>query len=293
MLHRGQLRRGAVPGQGRPLQRAGAGPQCCDAPARNPRERLLLLHVPDGAGVQHRHHHDPIHRGAVRTCRHFRPLRRARVLHARRHAGRHLDPGRAIHHPDHCVPHTRHWHVAHGEGRQQPLQPHPPARVRRGPAAHRGARAGVRQPGPRGLGGPVRGAEAEPQGLFHAVVLPHGRDGVAAARADALLHDAYCPRGAAERLLESPLHLRPLCHRAGVRCVLEARGVPKRHREAAGRSPRLDIQVRGHRLDEGLQEIGRISRRGSGGLPGRKCIELLPPARGPRFEQGRHCDRHA
>jgi hypothetical protein len=71
------------------------------------RRHPLLLHVRRGADLRRRPHHgSPLrHRLPLRRLR--RPGRHSRVLVPGRHARRHLDPGGAVHHPHHRVPHSR------------------------------------------------------------------------------------------------------------------------------------------------------------------------------------------
>ena len=97
--------------------------------------------------------------------------------------------------------------------------------VAAGPGDRRGAEAACRAV-PQPLGGQ----------LFRADLLPDGRHGVAAARADALLHDAKRARGAQVGRMVAAVHLHPLLHGAGLRRLREARGLHHRDRPPARRT---------------------------------------------------------
>ena len=96
-------------------------------------------------------------------------------------------------------------------------------------AADRRARAGDGATGPRDRRGAETACPAirQPLGgqLFRTDLLSDGRHGVAAARADALLHDAKRARGAQVRRMVAAVHLHPLLHGAGLRRLREARGL--------------------------------------------------------------------
>ena len=97
---------------------------------RRRRGRRLLLHVSDRAGHRRRPDRLALHRPRLQRGRLRRPAGRAVLLGAGRHALGHVDPGGAVHHPDHLLP---------GPGRVSVLaallDPDPRADLRSRPAA--------------------------------------------------------------------------------------------------------------------------------------------------------------
>ncbi len=99
-------------------------------PHRGRRGDRLLLHLSDRAGHRRRPDRLALHRPRLQRRRLRRPARRAVLLGAGRHALGHVDPGGAVHHPDHLLP---------GPGRVSVLaallDPDPRADLRPRPAA--------------------------------------------------------------------------------------------------------------------------------------------------------------
>ena len=97
----------------------------------------LLLHLCGGADLRHRHHRLALprprlhHRGLCRPCGH------PGLLHAGRHARRHLDAGRPVYRADHRLSHAGHHPVD-----QELRHSDPAAHVWPGAAGHHGARTG-------------------------------------------------------------------------------------------------------------------------------------------------------
>ena len=71
---------------------------------RGGRGHRLLLHVPHRPGHGRRAHRRPLHRPRLQRRRVRRPAGRAVLLGPRRDEVGDVDPGGAVHHPDHLVP---------------------------------------------------------------------------------------------------------------------------------------------------------------------------------------------
>ena len=114
----------------------------------------LLLHVSDRAGDRRRPDRLALHRPRLQRRRVRRPARRAVLLGAGRHAVGHVDPGGAVHHPDHLLPRAGRVPVVAALLDPDPradLRPDPPAeqqqarsRSRATPRRRRRARSGRR-----------------------------------------------------------------------------------------------------------------------------------------------------
>ena len=88
----------------------------------------LLVRLRCRPDLRRRPDHRPVHRARVRHRRVRRSGRDPGLLDARRHEGGHLDPGGAVHHPDHRLPDSGGLagHQAHGKpGAASGLRLHP------------------------------------------------------------------------------------------------------------------------------------------------------------------------
>ena len=153
-----------------------------------------------------------------------------RLLDARRHARGHLDADRPVHRADRRLPGADH-HPVDAEIRHSD----PGAHLRAGdPGDHR-PRAADAADGPCDGGGAQAAHPAvhqlQPAELLRHHLLHDGRHGVAAAHPDALLHDAVGARSAPVGRLVAAVHLPALLLGAGLRGVLEARGLHEHHRQ--------------------------------------------------------------
>ncbi len=85
-------------------------------PARGACADGLLLHLRGGADLCDGHHLGPLPRPRFQRRGLCRPRRHPGLLDARRDARRDLDPGRAVHRADHCLPRPGHLDVDHQDG---------------------------------------------------------------------------------------------------------------------------------------------------------------------------------
>ena len=111
--------------------------------------------------------------------------------------------------------------------------------------------------------------QLQPAELLRHHLLHDGRHGFAAAHPDALLHDAVGARSAPVGRLVAAVHLPALLLGAGLRGVLEARGVHQHHRPGPRQHPALDVHLGRARPDPDLRQE-RSERAGRSSTPARR-----------------------